>query len=103
MYIVGVIRVYITLNLNYTDKWIYLITECTAYFYLWLYINELIKLQVKHLQVDINLNSPPRYLCNLITLFFRKPDKIDNKERIYQVFSLHEDEIGRFMKTLLGK
>ena len=73
------IIVYITLNPNFTNERIYLMARHTIYFYLWLCIDELFKLQVKYLQVDIDLNLPSRYLYHLITLFSRNPNKIDSE------------------------
>ena len=97
------IRVYIFLNPNFTDKRIYLIAKYATYFCVWLCIDELFNSQVKHLQVDIDLNPPSRYLCHLITLFFRKFNKIDSKGQTYQVFSLDEDKIRGYMKIVLDK
>ena len=69
--------------------------EHATCFYLWLRIDELFKLQMKHLQFDVNLNHSSGNFCHLIALFFRKPDKNrDNKGRTYGVHVFPENEIG---------
>ena len=98
------IEMFIAANPNSADEDICVMAGCATCFYLWLRIDEFFKLQMMHLQFDVNINHPSGNLCHLITLFFRKPDKNkDNEGRTYEVHKLPENEIGGCMNFFLGK
>ena len=56
-------------------------TVCTTCFYLWLRIDELFKLQMKHLQFDVNINNPSGNLSHFITLFFLQTRQKQGQQR----------------------
>ena len=77
---------------------------CTACFQLWLHINELFKLKMKHLQLSVSIKLPVDYKCHLVTLFFRKPDKNKQKEgRTNEVHALYESDIGGCVKMCMDE
>ena len=94
----------IIMNPGVAAEGMHLMAACPTCFCLWLRINELFKLKMKHTQLNVKVKPSVDSECHLVTLFFRKPDKDKEKEgRTHEVHKAHESEIGGCMKTFLDE